>query len=95
MPSIQRKKDNGAAKNSAVVKRSIELRSRKTSISLEEAFWRALQDIARERGISTAELIEKIDEGRAAESNLSSAIRVFALETCLKKNAALIKKTMQ
>ncbi|MBC8051071.1 MAG: ribbon-helix-helix domain-containing protein [Chitinophagales bacterium] len=61
------------------VKRSLTIAGHRTSISLEEAFWSALQDVARERGKAVASLIFQIDAKRG-KTNLSSAIRVFLLE---------------
>ena len=62
-----------------VVKRSIVIAGHRTSVSLEDAFWRALKDIAAERGLSLARLVVQIDAARG-EANLSSSLRVFALE---------------
>jgi predicted DNA-binding ribbon-helix-helix protein len=67
-----------------IVKHSLSIAGHRTSISLEEAFWRALKDIAGARGISLAQLVGEIDAGRG-EANLSSAIRVFALEAAQRK----------
>ncbi len=62
-----------------VVKRSLAIAGHRTSISLEDAFWRRLQAIAGERGLSVSALVAEIDAGRG-EANLSSAIRVHVLE---------------
>ena len=62
--------------NTAVIKRSIILGGRKTSISLENEFWNALRAIAAARNISITELVEKIERDRKTV-NLSSAIRTF------------------
>lgn len=59
-------------------KRSITVAGHRTSVSLEEAFWSGLKDIARARSMSLADLIAEIDRTRTG--NLSSAIRVFVLE---------------
>lgn len=67
-----------------IVKHSLSIAGHRTSISLEEAFWRALKDIAETRGLSLAQLVAEIDAGRG-EANLSSAIRVFALEAAQRK----------
>ena len=64
---------------SPVLKRSVVLSGHKTSISLEEPFWQALREIATERGITTAALINSIASKRV-EGNLSSALRVAVLE---------------
>ncbi len=62
----------------ALRKRSVVIAGHKTSVSLEEPFWRGLGEIAAERGVSLNRLVAEIDEGRS--SNLSSAIRVYVLE---------------
>ena len=61
-------------------KRSVTLRGHRTSVSLENAFWRALQEAARAEGRSLNALIAEIDEARTG--NLSSAIRVWLLARC-------------
>jgi predicted DNA-binding ribbon-helix-helix protein len=63
-----------------VTKRSIQIAGHRTSISLEEAFWIELRAIAEDRSQSVAALVCEIDAGRG-QSNLSSALRVFVLET--------------
>lgn len=65
-------------RDGAVVKRSLAVAGHRTSISLEEAFWSGLRDIAAERGLSVAALVAEVDRGRGP-SNLSSALRVFVL----------------
>lgn len=70
--------------STSVAKHSIVIAGHRTSISLEDAFWRALKEFAEARGISLAGLVAEIDAGRG-DANLSSAIRVFVLqETKLK-----------
>ena len=64
---------------SQVVKRSIVIAGHKTSVSLEEAFWRSLKEIASERETTLSELVASIDSGRR-HGNLSSAIRLFVLD---------------
>jgi predicted DNA-binding ribbon-helix-helix protein len=63
---------------SSITKHSVVVRGRKTSISLEEAFWRALREIAAARGESLSQRIASIDADRQF-ANLSSAIRLFVL----------------
>jgi predicted DNA-binding ribbon-helix-helix protein len=68
---------------SAVIKRSIVIAGHRTSVSLEDAFWKALKEIAQARHASLAELIGTIDDQRQTGNhtgNLSSAIRVFVLD---------------
>ncbi|MBV9908130.1 MAG: ribbon-helix-helix domain-containing protein [Hyphomicrobiales bacterium] len=67
------------SENARVVKRSLVIAGHRTSISLEDAFWRRLRRIAAERGLSVNALAAAIDAARG-EANLSSAIRVYVLE---------------
>src|SRR5215469_16120170 len=64
---------------SPVVKRSIVIAGHKTSISLEDAFWKALKDIAIARRATLSDLVASIDSERQ-HGNLSSAIRLFVLD---------------
>ncbi|MGI3903024.1 MAG: ribbon-helix-helix domain-containing protein [Janthinobacterium lividum] len=61
-----------------VAKRSLSIAGHRTSVSLEDAFWTGLRDIAAMRGLAVAGLVAEIDRGRGA-ANLSSAIRVHVL----------------
>lgn len=61
-------------------KRSVRLAGHATSVALEPAFWAALEQAARGRGISLAALIAAIDAGRTDPAlPLASALRLFAL----------------
>ncbi|ARN83830.1 aryl-sulfate sulfotransferase [Methylocystis bryophila] len=60
-------------------KRSITIAGHKTSVSLEAAFWNVLRQLALDEGSSLAALVAKVDAGRG-KANLSSALRVYALE---------------
>jgi len=64
---------------SPIVKRSIVLAGHKTSVSLEDAFWRGLKDIASGRRTTLSDLIVSIDLNRE-QGNLSSALRLFVLD---------------
>src|SRR5579871_5215122 len=64
---------------SPVVKRSIVIAGHKTSISLEDAFWKALKEIAIARRATLSDLVASIDSERQ-HGNLSSAIRLFVLD---------------
>ncbi len=64
---------------SLVVKRSIVMAGRKTSVSLEDPFWYALRSIASARGMTTKDLVAAINTDRQS-GNLSSAIRMFVLD---------------
>ncbi|MEP9351289.1 ribbon-helix-helix domain-containing protein [Xanthobacter sp. KR7-225] len=64
---------------SPVVKRSIVIAGHKTSVSLEDAFWEALKEIATSRRLTLSDLVASIDSSRT-QGNLSSAIRLFVLD---------------
>ena len=69
----------GVVMKSLIAKRSIVAAGHKTSVSLEDAFWEGLKEIARGRNITLSELVAAIDSGRR-QGNLSSAIRLFVLD---------------
>ncbi len=71
--------------NAEIRKRSVVIAGHSTSISLEGPFWDALKAIAEEHGVSLNALVARIDGERGG--NLSSALRVFILETLQKKSA--------
>ena len=64
---------------SLVVKRSIAIGRHRTSVSLEDAFWSDLKEIARAQEATVSKLVTQID-GARQQGNLSSAIRLFVLE---------------
>ena len=64
---------------SPVVKRSIVIAGHKTSVSLEDAFWKGLKEIASGRDATLSELVASIDADRQ-HGNLSSALRLFVLD---------------
>jgi predicted DNA-binding ribbon-helix-helix protein len=61
-----------------VVKRSIEIGGRETSVSLEDPCWQRLKGIAAARGLSVSQLVTEIDAAHERK-NLSSALRLFVL----------------
>ena len=64
---------------SPIPKRSLIFGGRKTSVSLEDAFWQGLREIAQTRRMALPALVEEIDAQRQ-HSNLSSALRLYVLE---------------
>jgi predicted DNA-binding ribbon-helix-helix protein len=64
---------------SPVVKRSVVIAGHKTSVSLEDAFWTGLKEIAGSRDMTLSDLVAAIDSERR-HGNLSSAIRLFVLD---------------
>jgi predicted DNA-binding ribbon-helix-helix protein len=65
-------------KKSLVIKRSIDVGGHKTSITLEDDFWRALKEIALRHRVTLSDLVASIDSQRQ-HGNLSSAVRLFVL----------------
>jgi predicted DNA-binding ribbon-helix-helix protein len=67
---------------SSIQKHSIIIDGHRTSVSLEEAFWSELKEIAHSQEATLSELVAKIDETRQTrqQTNLSSAIRLYVLE---------------
>jgi predicted DNA-binding ribbon-helix-helix protein len=69
----------GAILKFPLPKRSIILGGHKTSVSMEKEFWTAFREIAKERGLTIANLVTSLGADRQ-NRNLSSTIRVFVLE---------------
>ena len=61
-------------------KRSLTLRGHRTSVSLEDAFWKAFRQIAADQGKPINVLAAEIDAARGIEPGLASAIRLYVLE---------------
>jgi predicted DNA-binding ribbon-helix-helix protein len=64
---------------SSVIKRSVVLAGHKTSVSLEDEFWRGLKEIAGGQHRTLSDLVATIDSERQ-QGNLSSAIRLYVLD---------------
>jgi len=64
---------------SVVIKRSVAISGRKTSVSLEDAFWRGLKEIAHSRHMTLSGIVSDLDS-HGDRGNLSSTIRLFVLE---------------
>ena len=64
---------------STVVKRSIRIDGNASSVSLEQQFWEALRESAKERGTTLQGLVGTI-RGEGRKGNLSSAVRVFIVK---------------
>lgn len=79
---------------SAIVKRSVVIAGHRTSISLEEPFWRLLKSRAEAEGVSVAALIGAIDNTRRA-TNLSSAIRVALLDWVMTRGEIALQEPDQ
>ena len=64
------------------VKRNFKVGQRKSTMTLEDPFWTALEEIAAARATSVDHLIKTIDSERRSRhhANLTSATRLFVLE---------------
>ncbi len=69
------------------VKHSLTLRGHRTSVSLEDEFWKAFRDIARAEGRAINDLAAEIDEARGSESGLATAIRLHVLRHFQRRTA--------
>ncbi|MGC3937669.1 ribbon-helix-helix domain-containing protein [Roseobacter sp. EG26] len=63
------------------VKHSVTLKGHRTSISLEDEFWRALRDLAAEKSLPINALVAEIDVDRGSDMGLASAIRLYVLRS--------------
>jgi predicted DNA-binding ribbon-helix-helix protein len=79
--------DDGGERLSRGFKRSLIIGGRNTSVNLEDAFWKALKEIADVRSMTGTALVEGIDSARRHD-NLSSAIRLFVLNYYRRKKGA-------
>ena len=61
-------------------RRTVRTAGRNISVSLEDAFWNALKEIAVSKNTSRQKLVEMIDKKRRGHPNLSSTIRIFVLD---------------
>ncbi len=80
--AIDAREGRTARPEAGVVKRSLVVAGHRTSISLEDAFWRELKALAGKRSQSINALVAEIDANRG-RTNLSSAIRVFVFESAI------------
>jgi predicted DNA-binding ribbon-helix-helix protein len=60
-------------------KHSLTLKGHRTSVSLEDEFWRAFCDIAREKDKPINALAAEIDADRGFDTGLASALRLYVL----------------
>jgi predicted DNA-binding ribbon-helix-helix protein len=69
----------GAARSPAKSKKTLRVGGVRTSVGLEEAFWACLAEVAAERRVRLAALVDEV-AARPRAGTLASALRVFALE---------------
>jgi predicted DNA-binding ribbon-helix-helix protein len=80
-----------ALMKSSIVKRSVVINGHKTSVSLEDAFWSGLKDIAHAECVALSTMVAEIDKTRQG-GNLSSALRLFVLDRVRRPSSS--NKTM-
>ena len=61
------------------VKHSVTLKGHRTSVSLEDEFWREFRALAAEKSMPINALVAEIDAERGLEMGLASAIRLYVL----------------
>lgn len=75
-----------------IAKRSIVINGHKTSVSLEDAFWDGLKEIAADQHTPVSKMIDAINQRRVA-GNLSSALRLFVYgSVCAQAATALAQQ---
>ena len=67
-------------------KRSLTLCGHRTSVTLEETFWRQFQLLADALDISVNALASRIDAARPSGVGLASAIRVYVLDATINQH---------
>jgi predicted DNA-binding ribbon-helix-helix protein len=73
------KMENSVMELNASRKRSVIVKKRRTSISLEDSFWNSLHAIVQMEKVTIGDFIDKIARQRSTP-NLSSSLRVAVLE---------------
>jgi predicted DNA-binding ribbon-helix-helix protein len=80
------------------VKRSMTIAGHETSITLEPAFWRALEQAAAVRALPLSALVAEIDALRvqtSAPPNLGSALRTWMLDNALQRQITFSENISQ
>ena len=72
-------------RDTGLKKRSVRIAGHETSITMEDAFWEVLRNIAQQENVSISTLITEIDD--SSEGNLSSNVRVYILQYLQEKLA--------
>lgn len=65
--------------NSVVTRRTVRIGDDRLSVSIEDDFWIGLEEIAATTGMTTSQLLVRIDRMRHG-ANLASAIRVYVVD---------------
>ena len=60
-------------------KHSLTLKGHRTSVTLEDEFWKAFREIAVAQGRALTDLASEIEADRGMDTGLASAIRLYVL----------------
>jgi predicted DNA-binding ribbon-helix-helix protein len=77
---------------SPVIKRTVYIDGRKTGVSIEDAFWSTLKEIAHAQGATVSQTVTEIEKSRQ-RGTLSGAIRLFVLDWVRSKSGATLGTT--
>jgi predicted DNA-binding ribbon-helix-helix protein len=72
------------------VKRSLSLYGHRTSVTLEPVFWRALERMAAQKGLSLNAVAGRIDAARDPDATLAGALRVAILDWALRQRPSAL-----
>lgn len=72
-----------------VPKRSVTVGNRKTSVTLEDAFWRHLKAMAADKNLPLSRHLAEIEAARAPGTSLTSAVRQLVVADLENRRAAL------
>src|SRR5262245_26384619 len=83
-PGTKAERRDGRARERSVPRRTVVIARRPTSVSLEDAFWDGVKEIAAAKGVPATKFVAMINRRHQA-ANLSSAIRLFVLNHCRRR----------
>ena len=70
-----------------MIKRSVVVQGHATSVRLEPQFWEVIDAFCASQNTSLAQLIISLEKQQLDRKNLASQLRVFCLESVMKKQA--------
>lgn len=70
-----------------MIKRSVVVQGHATSVRLEPQFWEVIDAFCASQNTSLAQLIISLEKQQQTRKNLASQLRVFCLESVIKKQA--------
>ncbi len=70
-----------------MIKRSVVVQGHATSVRLEPQFWEVIDAFCASQNISLSQLIISLEKQQQTRKNLASQLRVFCLESVIKKQA--------